>query len=183
MKINILSAFILAFFSFSACKNDSDKNTITCVKIKELTEFETITWEKVGDLQAVVDTRFEKVIMGKQFGEQYYCTLILTLKNTSCFTSKFTVNFELVTFSQKSNHDIKTKEIKPGEEMEIKSIPFEIKGAEDISDKSFEVKTEYIRKKVKISYNKACVEDPNKCKCDPQNDDPDVSKILTNVKE
>ena len=183
MTFKFLSILFFSTFIFSACANDSGKPKITCVKVKELADFETITWEKTSDLISLVDKRFDKEIMGKQFGEQNYCTLTVTIKNTSCYTSKFTVEFHLTTFTNKEEKDSKTKELKPGEEAEIKSTPFEIKNADDISDKSFEVKTDYIRKKTKVTYEKECVETDKKCKCDAQYDDPDASKILTVVKE
>lgn len=166
-----------------ACKNDSDGNKLTCIRIKELTDFETISWGKIGDMQAVIDTKYEKEILGKQFGEQSYATLVVTLKNTSCFSSKLKVDFTLVTFSKKEEKDTKVKEVKPNEEVEFRSTPFEIKNAEDISDKSFTVQTDYIRKKSKVTYEKPCFSDNQKCKCDPTYDDTDISTVLKVISE
>ena len=183
MRFTLFYLLLPVFVLLSACGNEVKKPKVTCVKIKDFPEFETLAWEKVGDIQALVDQRFEKEIMGKQFGEQNYCTLSLTLKNKSCFTAKFTVHFSLTTFSKKEETDDKIKELKPGEEIEFKSTPFEVKDASDISDKSFEVKPEFIRKKSKITYEKECLEADTKCKCDAQNDDTDASKILTVIKD
>jgi hypothetical protein len=182
MKFRLLLLVFAACVALSSCGSDN-KPKITCVKVKELADFETITWDKIGDLQPLVEQKFEKEIMGKQFGEKSYCTLSLTLKNTSCYTSRFTVHFSLTTFTNKEENDEKTKELKPGEEVEFKSTPFEIKDASDISDKSFTVKTDFIKKKLKVTYDKECIATETKCKCEPQTDDTDATKALTNVKE
>jgi hypothetical protein len=171
--------FALIILVTMSCKGEDNKK-LTCVKINETPEMEKITWEQVGAVEALFDVKSDKEIMGKAFGEQHYCTLTARIKNTSCFTSNFTVKFQLVTFSEKDIYDTKVKEIKPGEEVEIKSLPFEVKNLDDVSDKSIaEVKTDYIRKKVKVTYEKDCLPSEKNCRCDALNDDTYTSKMLT----
>ena len=97
-NITILSLILSIFCLTLGCGSDDEKK-ITCVKVKNTNDAHKLTWDKIGNLDALYDQRFEKEIMGKQFGEQHFYTLVVRIKNTSCFGSNFTVNFELVTFS------------------------------------------------------------------------------------
>ncbi len=177
--------FFLSLYTFTfltSCGGEEEGKKITCVQVTTPGEFHKITWDKIGDLEALYDQRFEKEIMGKQFGEQHFYTLAVRIKNTSCWKANFTVQYELVTFSNGTQHNTKSKALEPGEEAEFKSPPFNVKGMDDVSDKDFSVQTDPIAKKTKVTYEKKFQENEKTCHCEPT-DTPLNSPIMKVIKE
>jgi hypothetical protein len=54
--------FLLSLYTFTfltSCGSDDEGKKITCVQITTPGDFHKITWDKVGNLEALYDQRFE----------------------------------------------------------------------------------------------------------------------------